>query len=179
MQTDEPAKIRFIYGLTIALPDTAKSDDSWAVSHAFSLNPLVSDTLYFAKITFEDSVGNSGTSDLMTFRTQPLATSVLGGEPPQSFSVSSAFPNPFNAQTRLRIDIPEAGRLSVQVFDLHGKKTAELFQNNVGAGREILTWDGRNHRSVLVSSGVYLIFIEYKKTGGDIERSVRRIVLLK
>ena len=67
-----------------------------------------------------------------------------------SFSVSAAYPNPFNPSTHLTVDIPENGQLKANVYNLNGKMITELFNDNVHEGLYDITWDAYSN-----SSGVY------------------------
>ena len=66
-----------------------------------------------------------------------------------------AFPNPFNPQTRLRFNLPEAGQLRVSVHDLAGRRVALLEEGWSPAGERALDWDARG-----LSAGLYLYRIE-------------------
>lgn len=52
---------------------------------------------------------------------------------PVSFGVE-AFPNPFNANTRLRLNLPRAGALTVDLYDLRGRLLKPLYNGMAGAG---------------------------------------------
>jgi hypothetical protein len=54
---------------------------------------------------------------------------------PERFYVSSNYPNPFNPTTSFYIDVPEAGNLSVSIYDVKGKVVKELINTYVNKGR--------------------------------------------
>jgi len=76
---------------------------------------------------------------------------------PSEFSLSNPWPNPFNPTTTLRIDVPESGDLSVQVYDLTGRFVSQLRSGNVLAGVHTISWDAAK-----VASGIYVITTDYK-----------------
>ncbi len=81
----------------------------------------------------------------------------------------SAWPNPFNPQTRLRFTLPEAGRAELAVFDVGGRRVATLLDGRRDAGANSLSWNAEGF-----ASGVYLA-----RLSGDFETRTLRLVLLK
>lgn len=62
-----------------------------------------------------------------------------------------AYPNPFNAVTRIELEVAEAGIIRVDVFDILGRRVKELYWGPVGMRKE-LTFSGSD-----LSSGIYFI----------------------
>lgn len=77
-------------------------------------------------------------------------TAVADGAPVALARVS-AWPNPFNPAVRLAVDLPDAGRARLAVFDTRGRRVAELLDADLPAGRQTLTW-----RPEGLASGLYL-----------------------
>jgi len=71
---------------------------------------------------------------------------------PQEYSISHAYPNPFNPTTQLRIALPESGSLTVVVHNVLGQTLAELANGRYNAGYHTLTFDASN-----LASGLYFI----------------------
>jgi hypothetical protein len=61
--------------------------------------------------------------------------------PPSSFLLS-CFPNPFNARTEIHFTLPQAGKVSLDVFDLNGRKTATLLNGSLSSGEHTVPIDG-------------------------------------
>jgi hypothetical protein len=74
---------------------------------------------------------------------------------PQGFALLQNYPNPFNPETEIRFQIPEAGLLTVKVFNSLGGEIRTLAEGEFAAGFHALQWDGRNDRGEKVQSGVY------------------------
>ncbi|NNE43503.1 MAG: T9SS type A sorting domain-containing protein, partial [Gemmatimonadetes bacterium] len=98
----------------------------------------------------------------------PIASVASGLE------LSQNSPNPFRSATTLRFAVPNAGPVSLSVFDVAGRRVAELVNGAVDAGQYTATWDGRNASGKRVASGVYLVRLE-----AGAEAVTREMVLLK
>ncbi|MFH2052498.1 MAG: FlgD immunoglobulin-like domain containing protein [bacterium] len=70
-------------------------------------------------------------------------------------------PNPFNARTEIRFELPAAGTYDLEIHDVAGRRITGF--HGVGtAGLNTFSWDGRNDQGAVVSSGVYT----YRVTSG-------------
>ena len=70
----------------------------------------------------------------------------------KEYRLSENFPNPFNSQTVIKFSIPETGAANISVYDVSGKKVAELFNSGNAQGEYKISWDAGN-----LSSGVYFV----------------------
>lgn len=115
---------------------------------------------------------------VLTVRT--AATSVAGGPEgsPETagsgLSLEQNSPNPFNRSTRLAYAIPRSGRVTLEVFDIAGRRVRTLLAEERAAGSHELEWDGRDARGARVSGGVY--FARLVAESGVVER---RMVLIR
>ncbi|MBU2501545.1 T9SS type A sorting domain-containing protein [bacterium] len=70
-------------------------------------------------------------------------------------------PNPFNARTEIRFELPAAGTYDLEIHDVAGRRITGF--HGVGtAGMNTFSWDGRDDQGAVVSSGVYT----YRVTSG-------------
>lgn len=94
---------------------------------------------------------------LSLFGLSAPATSVAGAEPGQRFEnrLYAPSPNPFNPQTKLRFSLEVDGPVSLEIFDVAGRKVRTLVNESRLAGAHNVLWDGRNGRGETVASGVY------------------------
>ena len=89
---------------------------------------------------------------------------------PQSDSkLSFAHPNPFNQSVTIAYEIPQAGKVSLKVYDISGREVAMLVEGNVSAGSHILTWNANG-----LASGVYFCILNNKRN-----TEIKKIILLK
>ncbi len=73
-----------------------------------------------------------------------------------SLAVRSA-PNPFNPSTTLHFQLPEAGPVTLTVYNVAGQVVAELARGEVlEAGRHAREWHGTDERGRALASGLYL-----------------------
>jgi hypothetical protein len=88
---------------------------------------------------------------------------------PTVYSLSQNYPNPFNPTTNIKFGLPKAGDVSLVVYDILGRKVAELVHGNLTAGYHIVNFNATN-----LASGVYF----YRIKAGDFV-SVKKLMLLK
>jgi immune inhibitor A len=79
------------------------------------------------------------------------------GAPPLTVLTLVATPTPFSPSLEIRCVLPDAGRVSLGVYDLSGRLVATLADEEQDAGPFVQTWDGRNDSGVEVAPGVYLV----------------------
>jgi len=88
---------------------------------------------------------------------------------PDEFGIVSAYPNPFNSQTRVTYNLMEATHIDLALFDLSGRRIFDLVFGHRNAGQYAVVIDGSS-----LASGVYLVQL---KANGDVSRS--KITLVK
>jgi hypothetical protein len=93
---------------------------------------------------------------------------------PSAFALHPNHPNPFNPETTIRYDVPEAGMVSLQVYDVTGQLVRELVGDFQMAGSYSVVWDGRNTSGESVATGLYL----YKLQAGAL-RAIHKMMLAK
>jgi hypothetical protein len=90
---------------------------------------------------------------------------------PIEYGLDQNFPNPFNPSTVVRFAIPEAGYVSLNLYNLQGEVIAELHRGDLAAGYHFITVDATK---LNLSSGVYI----YKLTSGNFT-ATKKLVLMK
>jgi len=71
---------------------------------------------------------------------------------PITVELRQNYPNPFNPNTTIAFGVPSSGKVTLEVFDVLGRKVATLLnQENKIAGRHTVNFDARN-----LSSGMYI-----------------------
>jgi hypothetical protein len=90
-------------------------------------------------------------------------------ELPQNYALSQNYPNPFNPTTKINYSLPEATKVSLEVYNLLGRKVMELVNGQQSAGYHTTTFDASG-----LSSGVYL----YKLTTPSFTET-KKMLLIK
>ncbi len=86
------------------------------------------------------------------------------------FVLHANYPNPFNPSTNIRFTLPEAGNVSLAVYDLLGSETASLLNAQyLAAGTHEYSFNAAN-----LPSGMYLVRV----TAGH-QQLTRKILLMK
>jgi hypothetical protein len=78
---------------------------------------------------------------------------------PTEFTVNPAYPNPFNPTTTIHYGVPVAGRVSIIIYDLMGRKVKTLFHDEQQAGWYEITWNGKFNNGSLAPAGMYIFKI--------------------
>jgi|GEM_PF-5829687 len=68
----------------------------------------------------------------------------------------AAYPNPFNAMTRIAYKLSEAKRVSIAVYNILGQRVRTLVDKELQAGRHEVIWNGLDEYGRAAASGVYL-----------------------
>lgn len=73
------------------------------------------------------------------------------------------FPNPSSQQVNISYELKQAANVSLEIFDLRGKRVAGFEAGEKPAGKHTETWDGYTNRGRNVASGTYV----YRLTVGN------------
>ncbi len=76
---------------------------------------------------------------------------------PSSYYLGQNAPNPFNPSTTIEFGLPAGagGNVTIDVFDVAGRRVRALLNESRGAGTWRVTWDGTTDAGTRASSGVY------------------------
>ncbi|MEE9554896.1 MAG: C25 family cysteine peptidase [candidate division Zixibacteria bacterium] len=88
---------------------------------------------------------------------------------PGDFALLGSYPNPFNARAIIRYALPQVSDVTIEIYDLLGRRVETLVDGQKQAGYHHVTWNADNF-----SSGVYF----YRIQAADFS-DTRRMLLLK
>ena len=80
---------------------------------------------------------------------------------PEKPTLYSAYPNPFNNSTQIKISVSSPGHISISIYDLSGKWITNLLQKQMPSGSHIVNWNGSDAFGNPTSSGSYLVVMKY------------------
>jgi hypothetical protein len=130
------------------------------------------------KVKAKDNAGGfSGLSSSVGFAcTQRQAKSAGSAtELPTIIALHPSFPNPFNPTTEIRFDLPEPATVSLAIYDLLGRKVADLATGRYEAGYHSAVWNASD-----MASGVYLArFTVVNELGNAVYTKTNKLVLMK
>jgi len=75
--------------------------------------------------------------------------------PPRALRLAAS-PNPSTGAVALVVELPGAGVVELEVFDLSGRRLASARPGTLSPGRHALAWDGRGADGAPAAPGVYL-----------------------
>ena len=83
---------------------------------------------------------------------------------PSQFVLGQNHPNPFNPSTNISFTLPEAMFISLEVYNILGRRISTIAEGQFSSGEHTITWDGNGY-----SSGIYFYrliteeFVQSKK----------------
>ncbi|OQX92223.1 MAG: hypothetical protein B6D58_04115, partial [candidate division Zixibacteria bacterium 4484_95] len=87
---------------------------------------------------------------------------------PHRFSLSQNYPNPFNTSTTIQYNLPIASDLTIDIYDILGRKVETLVSLKKPAGSHAIIWDAKD-----IPSGIYF----YKIQAGNYSQSKKCVIL--
>ncbi|MGF1669194.1 MAG: T9SS type A sorting domain-containing protein, partial [Balneolaceae bacterium] len=96
-------------------------------------------------------------------------------ETPVQFELKQNFPNPFNPSTNIQFSLPEPGNVTLQVFDINGRRIATLLNDELrSSGQHSLSFDASRF-----ASGVYFYRINATTNSGRTFTEAKQMTLIK
>ena len=90
------------------------------------------------------------------FLLTPVAsTDVPAGGSGAELRFAGALPNPVRDASRFAFELPRAGRATLRLHDLSGRIVRELAAGSFAAGRQSVSWDGRDGEGARLAPGAY------------------------
>ncbi len=115
-------------------------------------------------------LGNAYFNDVWSLNFSPTTgiDSNSENELPKTFRLLGNYPNPFNPETTIDFETPEASNVSLRIYNLRGQQIKNLFEGKIDGGRHQMIWDGTNDLGAKVTSGIY--FYVLKAEGISVSR---------
>ncbi len=102
--------------------------------------------------------------------TADTTVAVLPDPTPHRFSLIQAYPNPFNSQLAILLDLPQSQEIQLSLWDIAGRQVANLHSGLLAQGLHRLAWLAPAHQA----TGLYLLRFQH----GD-KTDIRKILYLK
>ena len=82
----------------------------------------------------------------------------------KSFTLLQNYPNPFNPSTTIEYQIPKAGDVEVNIYNIAGQLIRTIESSFKIAGSYKVNWNSRNDFNQNVASGIYILSVKYKNS---------------
>lgn len=90
-----------------------------------------------------------------------------------TFSLEAPYPNPLTTSTTFAYSMPEAGTVTLRVFDVMGREVRSTTEAPQGAGRYTVRFDANG-----LAAGVYLLQVE-ARAGSQVFRETQRMTVVR
>lgn len=129
------------------------------------------DSTYSFFSVAHDAVGNSEPIKTVADASTTITVSTEEGvvDLPLQYELFQNYPNPFNPSTTINFALPEQSDVTIQIYDVTGRRVATLLNENRPAGYHNITWNAGS-----VASGTYF----YRIHAGSFS-SVKKLTLVK
>ena len=100
---------------------------------------------------------------------------------PKQFTLMGNYPNPFNPETQIRIEIPLSANVTIIISDILGREVSRLGNQVYSQGMHSFGWDGKSFSGNNLPSGVYLyeVVATELNTGNQLYRATDKMILMK
>ncbi|MCB2212726.1 S8 family serine peptidase [bacterium] len=167
-------KLSIIHGGTSQA--TSSAPDDWANLIAVEVENVGSSiprTVQFALIMAKTE------SELLNIASNVASahqgeTVSVGDELPSQFELTRAWPNPFNASTRVDLALDAGADVDIAVYDVLGRIVTTLHRGELTAGSHAFSWNGLTSNGQPVAAGVYIV----EAVSGDLHAR-QKVVLVK
>ena len=93
---------------------------------------------------------------------------------PDKYQLYQNYPNPFNAATVIRFDLPHESHITLEIYDLQGRRVMTLADGIRQPGSYHVRWNGRDLQGRELATGIYFYSIR-----ADNFRQLRKMALVK
>lgn len=162
-----------LFVLTGAIPGTEPAPTIGPVTQ------LIGDAPNISRIALrQGSVSSSPTLNIDGFRVCKSWSNITAIFPiskvAEKFSLQQNYPNPFNPMTTIEFSIPENSYISLDVYDILGRKVTSAINENLESGSYKYIFDGSE-----LSSGIYYYALTAIARDGNTYTSTKSMVLIK
>lgn len=148
-----------------------KNDDSYLILSTPSINidPLDIKSIHLS-IVSQDSLSNNWDYNIIIRDGKSGTNSNV----PMDFNLSNPYPNPFNGLIKFSVYMLRDTRITIDVYDITGRKVDHLYNDKLNSGNHNFTWHGKNIAKNKLSSGIY-----YIKVATEINQEWKKITFIK
>jgi hypothetical protein len=163
---DEDFRYFSVYGSNVDHLDESATMIGYTIGT--EMNVSAESYLYY-HVTATDFSGNEGEE-----ATYGDVTEVNRARPNAlSYALHQNQPNPCRSSTFITFDLPQASDVSLEVYDVSGRRVITLVNDQRSRGSYSIQWNGTNSAGERVPAGVYF----YKLKAGDFTQTRRMMIV--
>lgn len=98
---------------------------------------------------------------------------------PDQFYLYPNYPNPFNATTVIPFDLSHSSFVTLEIYNIMGKKVRTLIANPKLAGHFEVQWNGTDELNQAVASGIYFCRFQTRRPSNEVLVQTRKLILLR
>ncbi|MBN2012523.1 T9SS type A sorting domain-containing protein [candidate division KSB1 bacterium] len=92
---------------------------------------------------------------------------------PETIHMLHAYPNPFNPETHITLDVAKESSVSLDIYNIRGRHICRLLDRQISDSPVTVQWNGTDSQHHSVSAGIYILVAHTND-----ERLVRKVTLL-
>ncbi len=92
---------------------------------------------------------------------------------PLRFAALTPMPNPFRGHTVIKFALPEKQNVSLDIYDINGRRVTRLLNGKLNKGWHTVTWNGVDSHGRKMKSGIYF----YKLNAGKYRKTVKMMLV--
>ncbi|MBN1481352.1 T9SS C-terminal target domain-containing protein [candidate division KSB1 bacterium] len=146
----------------ISMVTVTKTSDDDNVQ-TYTLPNITSGTIYIRVVDTDHSAKNRSFDTIFVDRIFVESETALGKKivdtasslAPAEFTLLQNYPNPFNPATTISYSMPEAGNVSLIIYDVMGRQVITLVDGYQAAGEYQSVWSATDENGAQMASGVY------------------------
>ncbi len=123
-------------GGVVTVDQAARIFDEASGAEPGSIPVGSSDELHLRVITTDGSRFTAGPTATVTFTRGLVTSNEDPSELPGEFALRGNYPNPFNPSTTVRFDLPTSAIVSVEVYDMLGRRVMDVPSKSIAAGAD-------------------------------------------
>ncbi len=172
----------YVHSITHPSSNTVSINIALITGSGITINetPLNIATINFKKIKSGDinvqpvmmqffSPGSATMWTVGTWNHESITSVDQNKNTPSKFELMQNYPNPFNPSTTIKYQIPEAGMVTIKVYNILGQEVATLVNGMKNSGSYEVNFNANN-----LASGIYV----YRLQAGDFLQT-KKMLLLK
>ena len=155
-----------------------KKGDSSSTNNFIAIDTVSANDTSYTDASVKDSViytyricafNSDTTSSFSNYTTGSVITSVGNNNVVKQYALYRNYPNPFNPSTNIRYQIPKAGLVTIDIYNILGQKVKTLLNKYQAEGKYSIKFDASD-----LTSGIYFCRLKVNQF-----TDVKKLILIK